>query len=59
MKPLLPITLVVFLSACSGQTFHEGAKTSEQFDCANNLPPSQYDDCMKRVDETYKALEKR
>lgn len=59
MKSFLSITFVVFLSACSGQSFHEGAKASERFDCANNKPPSQYEDCMQRVDETYKELEKR
>lgn len=59
MKYLIPFSILLLLSACSGQSFHEGAKASERFDCANNKPPSQYEDCMQRVDETYKELEKR
>lgn len=56
MKYLIPFTILVSLTACSGQTFHEGAKASEQFDCANNRPPSQYEECMERVNKTYKEM---
>jgi len=40
------------LQACSSRQVYESAKMRNQVRC-QQLPPSQYEECMQQADETY------
>lgn len=53
MKAALALTIILFtLSACSTAAWYKGAQSSEQIKCLN-VPPSEYDECMKHANESY------
>jgi len=46
------IILACTLGACSSAGWYQGMQTREQNQCLN-VPPGEYDDCMKNADTSY------
>jgi len=50
---LLVSILYLFVSGCSAQGWHEGLRSGNTIHC-NQLPPSEYDDCVDQAGGGYK-----
>lgn len=48
---LLILTLLTFVG-CSNKAVYDGIQTGNRVECSQ-LPPSQYEDCMNKVNKTY------
>ncbi len=58
MKQLIIIVMNCCLLACSNQQIYEAAKHNEQLNC-QELPQSQYEECMDGVSETYESYSRK
>ncbi len=50
---LLPFMLLSFFSlGCTNQNWYEGLKSNQKLKCQQG-PVSEYDECMKRIEDSY------
>ena len=49
---LILIIIACAVSACTNASWYKGMQTREQNQCLN-VPPSEYDDCMKNANDSY------
>jgi hypothetical protein len=60
MRPVT-ITLlasVLLMASCSTANWYQGAKASGEAKC-RELPPGQYEECMRGYDKTYNEYKKQ
>lgn len=57
MKVKLIMLIILIMAGCSTRGAYEGIQTSKRFKCSE-LPPSQYDECMKDANKSYDEYER-
>jgi hypothetical protein len=54
---IIILTLAIFLSACSKQSWYTGAQSSQTAHCMEQ-PLAEYNDCMQQSNESYNEYTK-
>ncbi len=55
----LTIALIVCVfSGCSNKEIYDNVQHNQRLEC-QKLPPSQYDDCMKKAEESYDEYQRK
>ena len=57
MDKLLIFSVVAFVAACSNKAIYDNIQHSNRRQCAE-LPPSQYEQCVKQANKPYEEYEK-
>ncbi len=55
---ILTLLFVIALTACSKQSWYQGAQSSQHAHCMKE-PLSEYEECMRQSDESYQNYEKK
>ena len=56
MNKTWPLIAVFFLTGCSNKTVYDNIQKNNRNDC-NTVPPSQYEECIKRTNKSYEEYE--
>lgn len=57
MKATLVVLFFFTVLGCSNRGAYESIQASNRFECSK-LPPSQYDECMKKANQSYEEYER-